>query len=59
MNEVYPEKYKNWRKDYGLLNVGGHPRYNPKNDRQLCDILVRRHKPDLIEFLNMTSKIKK
>ena len=59
MNQIYPEKYKNWRKDYPLLNVGGHPRYDPKNDRKLCDVLVRRHKYDIGEFLNMTSKIKK
>jgi hypothetical protein len=59
MNEIYPEKYKTWRKDYPLLNVGGLPRYNPKNDRKLCDMLLRRHNRDLPEFLNLTSKIKK
>ena len=59
MNETYPEKYKTWRKDYPLLNVGGLPRYNPKNDRKLCDMLLRRHSRDLPEFLNLTSKIKK
>ena len=59
MNEIYPPQYKYWRKDYPLLNVGGSPRYNPKNDRKLCDALIRRHKRDLPEFLNMINKIKK
>lgn len=59
MNEVYPQKYKIWRKDYPLLNTGGLPRYNPRNDRKLCDMLVRRHKKEIPEFLNMVAKIKK
>jgi hypothetical protein len=59
LNEVYPQKYKIWRKDYPLLNTGGHPRYIPRNDRKLCDMLVRRHKKEIPEFLNMVSKIKK
>jgi len=59
MNEVYPEKYKIWRKDYPLLNTGGLPRYIPRNDRKLCDMLVRRHKKEIPEFLNMVAKIKK
>lgn len=56
--EVYPKKYRYWRKDYPLLNVGGEPRYNPKMDNKLKDILVRRHKKDIQEFLNMVSKFK-
>lgn len=59
MNEIYPPKYKYWRKDYPLLNCGGNPRYVPKNDRKLCDALVKRHSRDLPEFLNLISKIKK
>ena len=59
LNEIYPPQYKTWRKDYPLLNCGGAPRYNPRNDRKLCDALVKRHKRDLPEFLNMVSKIKK
>lgn len=59
MNEVYPEKYKIWRKDYPLLNVGGLPRYTPRNDRKLCDMLVRRYRKEIPEFLNMVAKIKK
>jgi len=56
---VYPEKYRIWRKDYPLLNTGGQPRYIPRNDRKLCDMLVRRHKKEIPEFLNMVAKIKK
>ena len=59
MNLIYPDKYKNWRKDYPLLNCGGEPRYNPRNDKKLCDMLVKRHKKELPEFLNMIAKIKK
>jgi len=56
--EVYPKKYRYWRKDYPLLNMGGDPRYQPKMDSKLKDILVRRHKKDVQEFLNMVSKFK-
>tara|TARA_R110000824_G_scaffold97795_1_gene233541 strand:+ start:291 stop:1010 length:720 start_codon:yes stop_codon:yes gene_type:complete len=59
MNMIYPEKYKYWRKDYPLLNCGGQPRYDPRNDKKLCEILVKRYKRDLPEFLNMIDKIKK
>jgi len=53
MNEIYGDKLKNWRKDYPLLNVGGNPRYNPKNDKKLCEALVRRHKKDLREYFEL------
>tara|TARA_R110000782_G_scaffold81671_3_gene161177 strand:- start:1668 stop:2387 length:720 start_codon:yes stop_codon:yes gene_type:complete len=59
MNMIYPEKYKYWRKDYPLLNCGGQPRYDPRNDKKLCEMLVKRYKRDLPEFLNMIDKIKK
>jgi len=55
MNEIYPDKYKTWRKDYPLLNVGGHPRYNPRNDRKLCDVLVKRHNKDLKEYFDLVN----
>lgn len=58
MNMIYPQMYRYWRKDYPLLNVGGNPRYNPRNDKKLCNTLVKRHKKDINEFLNMISKIK-
>tara|TARA_R100001463_G_scaffold17150_1_gene44165 strand:+ start:143 stop:877 length:735 start_codon:yes stop_codon:yes gene_type:complete len=58
MNQIYPEKFKTWRKDYPLLNVGGQPRYNPRNDKKMCETLVRRHKKDFAEFLNLVSKNK-
>ena len=58
INQVYPDQYKYWRKDYPLLNVGGQPRYNPRNDKKMCETLVRRHKKDFREFLNLVSKNK-
>ena len=58
MNEIYPDKYKKWRTDYPLLNVGGQPRYNPRNDRKLCDVLVRRHKKDLKEYFDLVNRKK-
>ena len=59
MNEVYSEKYKFWRRDYPLINAGGLPRYNPEEHRQLCSMLVRRYKKDLIDFLNLINNKKK
>lgn len=59
MNMIYPDKFKNWRKDYPLLNQGGHPRYNPNNDKNLCEKLVKRHKKDFHEFLNLVYGNKK
>ena len=53
MNMIYPERFKTWRKDYPLLNQGGHPRYNPNNDKKLCEILVVRHKKEFSGLLNM------
>ena len=50
--ELYGEKYGNWNKDINLLNLGGEPRYTPKNDRNLCTILVRRHRKDLYKYVN-------
>ncbi len=57
--EVYPKKYRYWRKDYPLLNTGGDPRYNPENHGSLCAMLLRRHKRGLLDFLNRMEKIKK
>ena len=55
---IYPEKYRYWRQDYPLLNTGGRPRYEPNNDKKLCSALLRRHKKEIPEFINMISKIK-
>jgi len=57
LNDVYPDKFKSWRKNYKLLNVGGQPRYNPLNDAKLCSMLVKRHKPQLNRFLNQIDRI--
>jgi len=39
-------------KDYKHYNLGGQPRYNPENARNLCTMLVKRHKPILNRFIN-------
>tara|TARA_R110000822_G_scaffold203463_1_gene340364 strand:+ start:288 stop:788 length:501 start_codon:yes stop_codon:yes gene_type:complete len=57
LNDIYPDKYKSWRKSYKLLNAGGLPRYNPLNDAKLCAMLVKRHKPQLNRFLNQIDRI--
>ena len=51
LNLIYPDKYKNWLRSYPLLNVGGQPRYEPKDDKKLCDMLVRRYKPKFNKYL--------
>ena len=56
LNDVYPEKYKYWRKDYPLLNCGGEPRYIPNDHKKLCAALVKRHKPRLNRFINQFQK---
>ncbi len=33
-----------WIKEYKHFNVGGNPRYNPKNDKNLCNLLIKRYK---------------
>ena len=58
LHNIYPNKYRYWRKDYPLLNTGGDPRYNPENHESLCAMLLRRHKRGLIDFLNRMEKIK-
>jgi hypothetical protein len=52
LNDIYPDKYCYWRKDYPLLNCGGDPRYIPNDDEKLCSMLVKRHKPSLHRFIS-------
>tara|TARA_R110002124_G_scaffold144353_1_gene309409 strand:- start:26 stop:706 length:681 start_codon:yes stop_codon:yes gene_type:complete len=52
MNDVYPQKYRYWNKDIKLLNCGGQPRYKPNNDKQLAEMLVRRQRPLINQFIN-------
>ena len=56
LNLIYPDKYKNWMINYQLLNVGGEPRYTPKNDKKLCHMLVKRYKPTFTRFLSLKFK---
>ena len=37
----------NWLKEYIHHNLGGDPRYEPKNDKRLCEMLIKRHKKKL------------
>jgi len=54
--KIYPKKYAIWLRSYPLLNVGGEPRYNPKDDAKLCEMLLRRYKPCLNRFLQDIDK---
>jgi len=56
LNLIYPDKYKNWLKQYQLLNVGGEPRYIPQDDKRLCHMLVKRYKPKFNRFLSSKNK---
>lgn len=56
LNMIYPEKFKNWMKQYNLYNVGGEPRYTPKNDKKLCEMLVKRYKPKFNRFISSKNK---
>ena len=37
----------NWMKEYKHLNAGGQPRYEPKDDKKLCKLLIKRYKKTL------------
>jgi len=52
LQEVYPQKYVHYSPQYKLLNLGGSPRYEPKNDRKLCDMLLKRHRPAVNRLIN-------
>lgn len=45
-------RFGNWLKEYKHLNLGGQPRYNPNNDKKLCEMLIRRHKKQLNKYQN-------
>jgi len=51
MYGIYPEKYRNWLKQFSLLNLGGNPRYIPKDDKKLCELLIKRYRPKLNRHL--------
>ncbi len=54
--ELYPKKFSIWLRGYPLLNVGGSPRYEPKDDTNLYKMLLKRHKPKLNRFLQNIDK---
>tara|TARA_R110000782_G_scaffold113357_1_gene203365 strand:- start:28 stop:705 length:678 start_codon:yes stop_codon:yes gene_type:complete len=45
-------KYGNWLKDIHHLNLGGEPRYVPDNCVKLRELLVKRHRKQLFQYLN-------
>jgi hypothetical protein len=55
LNELYPKKYIHYSPELKLLNLGGTPRYNPKQDRKLCDMLLKRHRPAVNRLINKSS----
>lgn len=52
MYNLYGDKFGNWLKDIHLLNVGGEPRYTPNNDKNISNILVKKHRKILFQYLN-------
>jgi len=55
IQEVYPKKFIHYSPQYKLFNLGGSPRYDPKNDRKLCDMLLKRHRPAVNRWINKLS----
>ena len=53
---IYPKKWAQWLKSFPLYNVGGDPRYTPKDDSKLCEMLLRRHRPQLNRFLQQMNE---
>jgi len=51
MYQLYGRRFGNWLKQYNHYNVGGEPRYTPKDDKRLCEMLVKRNKKTLKRFL--------
>ena len=52
IQEVYPKKYVHYLPDVKLLNLGGQPRYQPKDDSKLCKALIRRYRPVINKQIN-------
>ena len=53
---VYSENYRYWNRSMPLLNTGGQPRYVPNDHAQLCKMLVKRHRPEIGQYINLISK---
>ena len=52
MYGLYGSRYGNWMKEYKHYNLGGQPRYIPRDDRKLAEMLINRHKKTLRKYLN-------
>lgn len=52
MNELYPQKYRQWDKDTQHLNVGGEPRYEIKDAQKLYKMLIQREKKKYYSYVN-------
>jgi hypothetical protein len=53
IQEVYPNRYVNYFPQYRFPNLGGTPRYQPKDDEKLCSLLVKRYKSRVIHEINI------
>ncbi len=56
IQEVYPEDWVHYSPQYKLFNLGGSPRYDPKDNRKLCDMLLKRHRPAVNRIINKLSE---
>ena len=52
MYRIYPDKYRNWLRDFPLLNVGGTPRYDIQFSEKYVEAIVRRYKPKFNKYLS-------
>jgi hypothetical protein len=51
LHNVYPEKFRNWMKQYHLYNVGGEPRYEVSFNPRFVQAIIRRYRPKLNRHL--------
>jgi hypothetical protein len=52
LNDIYPDKYRNWIRSFPLLNVGGQPRYDIQFSEKFVSAIVRRYKPKFNKYLS-------
>jgi len=50
MYQLYGKR-GNWLREFNHYNVGGEPRYTPKDDKRLCEMLVKRNKKILNKYI--------
>jgi hypothetical protein len=52
INEIYLPKYRVPLVQYACLNIGGEPRYDIVHSKELCEYLVLRDKPKVLNYIN-------